>query len=49
MTEDAFAKLLVQIATNSTLQTTALSAFTNNQSNKVEVYDLRLRNALGIL
>lgn len=49
LTEDAFAKLLVQIATNSTLQTTALSAFTNNQSNKVEVYDLRLRNALGIL
>ncbi len=51
LSEDAFAKLVVQIAQNSTLQSSAISAFTNNkqQENKVNVYDIRLRNTLGIL
>lgn len=49
LTEDAFAKLVVQIAQNTNEQSAAISAFTMNNNNKVDVYDIRFKNALGIL
>ena len=49
LTEDAFAKLVVQIAQNANEQSAAISAFTMNSNNKVNVYDIRFKNALGIL
>lgn len=55
LTQDAFVKLLVQIAQIDSEQTAATNAFVNEKNssnvyiNKVDIYDLRFRTALGSL